>query len=401
MQYTSVSTGAPRGGMRCHANLVHYTAQIARGFEIDADSRGLIWLPPFHDMGLIGGILQGIACGFPTTLMPPVAFLQRPRRWLEAITRTRATISGGPSFAYQLCLDRVPAEEREGLDLSSWRVAFNGAEPVRPETLRHFAEAVEPHGFRSEAFYPCYGLAEATLMVAGGSRSAAPVTLAVDPDDLAHGRVAEVAAEVPTARMLVGCGHAIADQRIVIVDPATREPCPPDQVGEIWVAGPSVALGYWDNAEATEETFGAYLEDGTAGPFLRTGELGFLRDGELFVTGRIKALLILAGRNVHAEDVEASVGGGVAFSVDEGGEERLVVVKEVDRRATNERLDAAVKHVRLRVAEDHQLSLWAVALVRVGSIPRTSSGKVQRSVCRDSFLDGSLDTLRLWRASRG
>ena len=221
LQYTSGSTAAPRGVMLTHANLLHNTAQIEKRFGIvdPGESRGVIWLPPYHDMGLVGGILEGVFAGFPISLMAPVAFLQRPRRWLEAITRTRATISGGPNFAYDLCVDRIPPAERAGLDLSSWQVAFNGSEPVRESTLRRFTDAFGPFGFRPTAFYPCYGLAEATLMVAGGCASAAPVVRTLEND-----------------ATLVGCGQTIDDQQIVIVDPSTHAPCAPGQVGEVWVA---------------------------------------------------------------------------------------------------------------------------------------------------------------------
>src|SRR5262249_4740180 len=260
LQYTSGSTAAPRGVMLTHANLLHNTAAIARRFEATPDSRGVIWLPPYHDMGLVGGILEGVSVGFPVALMAPVAFLQRPRRWLEAIARTRGTISGGPNFAYNLCVDRIPAHERADLDLSSWSVAFNGSEPVRNDTLQRFAAAFAECGFRQTAWYPCYGLAEATLMVSGGTVSAPPRVHQ-------HG----------VKQALVGCGQSIDDQQVVIVD------------GEVWVRGPSVAAGYWHQTALTELTFEARLPDGS-GPFLRTGDLGFLDESnELFITGRQKA----------------------------------------------------------------------------------------------------------------
>jgi acyl-CoA synthetase (AMP-forming)/AMP-acid ligase II len=384
-----------------HANLLHNTAQIAKRFEVEADSQGMIWLPPYHDMGLVGGILEGVFAGFPIALMAPVAFLQRPVRWLQAISRTQATISGGPNFAYDLCVERIPSAQRAGLDLSSWQVAFNGAEPVHEATLRRFADAFSPHGFRPNAFYPCYGLAEATLMVAGGSASAPPI-------------VTQLANSQTT---VVGNGTAIDDQTLVIVDPATSRPCQPGQIGEVWVAGPSVAAGYWAQPELTREIFAADLS-GTqhlgsrpqaadlpgAGPFLRTGDLGFVQDGELFITGRLKSVLILNGRKLQAEDLEATLnelqaGTSVAIAVEHDAQERLVIIHELDRHASPD-FDAIVKQIRLRVAEAHQVPVWAVLLVRRGPVPTTSSGKVQRGACRDAFLAGRLTAIHAWKATR-
>jgi len=388
LQYTSGSTASPRGVMVSHANLLHNTRQIERRFEIDPDSRGVIWLPPFHDMGLIGGVLQGVQSGFPIALMPPVAFLRRPARWLEAITRKRATISGGPNFAYDVCVERITPAERVGLDLSTWDVAFNGAEPVRAATLERFVDAFAGCGFKKEAFYPCYGLAEATLMVSGGRRSAAPRTV-----------------QRQDGTRAVSCGSVIDDQELRIVDAATCLELPDGQVGEIWVRGPSVAHGYWQQPDLSRQTFGARLNDTLAGPYLRTGDLGFLHAGEVYITGRLKTLLIVGGRNLHAEDVEETVasshpdgwpGGVAAVSIDEAGRERLVVLQEVARRSTSD-LDAIVRAIRLRVAELHQVPVSTVVLLRPGNIPRTSSGKVRRYVCRDAFLSGSLEALLEWR----
>ena len=415
LQYTSGSTAAPRGVMLSHANLLHNTRQIERRFAIDGASRGVIWLPPFHDMGLIGGILQAVEVGVPVALMSPSSFLQRPARWLEAVARERATVSGGPNFAYDLCVDRVAAEERATLDLSSWQVAFNGAEPVRRPTLERFVAAFAPCGFRREAFYPCYGLAEATLMVAGGERSRPPSVLTLDAAALARGDVV-VVPETGAARVdAVSCGPVIDGQRLVIVDPATRTACPPGRLGEIWVAGPSVAQGYWQQPDLTHETFDAWLADSHDGPFLRTGDLGFLDSGELYVTGRLKTLLIVGGRNVQAEDIEQTVasshpagwpGGVAAVSVEDGGRERLVVFQEVGPRRGwrdgDRDLDGVVRAIRLAVAEQHQLPIAAVVLMRPGSIPRTSSGKVRRHACREAFLTGHLgDVLFEWRLTGG
>ncbi|MET0399317.1 MAG: non-ribosomal peptide synthase/polyketide synthase [Longimicrobiaceae bacterium] len=398
LQYTSGSTAAPKGVMVGHGNLLHNFAVIEELCGYTPRTRSVIWLPPYHDMGLIGGILQPLFTGYWAALFSPVAFIQRPARWLEAVSRYRATSSGGPNFAYDLCVRAVRPEERAGLDLSRWEIAFNGAEPVRDETLRAFAEAFAPCGFRERAFYPCYGLAEATLMVTGSRPAETPVVRAVDPKALGEGRV--LGAEPEGRYRLVGSGRSAPSQRVLIVDPATLRERPADRVGEVWVAGPSVARGYWGRAEETAETFGA-LEAGTGeGPFLRTGDLGFLDGGELFVTGRLKDLIVIRGRNHYPQDVEQTAirshpglraGLGAAFGVEEGGEERLVVVHEVSRQAAaGMDVEEVGEAIRRAVATEHGVQVHAVAVVRPGGVPRTSSGKVQRRACRARFLAGEL-----------
>ena len=393
LQYTSGSTATPKGVMVSHGNLLHNEELIRRAFEQSSGSVVLGWLPLHHDMGLIGTVLQPLYVGAPCYLMSPGAFLQRPASWLEAITRFRATTSGGPDFAYELCVQKVPEAERAGLDLSSWRVAFNGAEPVRAETLRRFAEAFGPCGFRAEALRPCYGLAEATLLVSAW-RQDGPRIEVLDATAL-EGHEVAAAADASRRRELVGCGAAM--QTVRVVDPVSGEPCPPDQVGEIWVAGPGVAQGYWEKPDETAETFGARLANGE-GPFLRTGDLGFLADGELFLTGRLKDLIILRGRNHYPQDLERTAGrshgdlrpgGGAAFSVDLDGEERLVLVHEVTRhaRAGVEEIAAAVRRA---VAEEHGVSVAEVVLIRPETLPKTSSGKVRRLACRDAWRSGGL-----------
>jgi amino acid adenylation domain-containing protein len=396
LQYTSGSTATPKGVMVSHGNLLHNEEMIRRTFGQSSDSVVLGWLPLHHDMGLIGTVLQPLHVGAPCYLMSPGAFLQRPASWLEAIGRFRATTSGGPNFAYELCLRKVSEAERASLDLSSWQVAFNGAEPVRADTLRRFAEAFAPCGFRAEAFRPCYGLAEATLLVSGW-REGGPRTIAVDAAALEEHRVTE-AAGAARRRELVGCGETM--QTVLVVDAESGVPCPPDRVGEIWVAGPSVSRGYWEKPEETAATFGACLADGAGagGSFLRTGDLGFLSGGELFLTGRTKDLVILRGRNHYPQDLELTAagshtdlrpGGGAAFSVDLDGEERLVLVHEVTRhaRAGVEEIAAAVRRA---VAAEHGVSVAEIVLLRPETLPRTSSGKVRRLACRDAWLAGGL-----------
>jgi amino acid adenylation domain-containing protein len=383
LQYTSGSTAVPKGVMVTHANLLHNERMIGEAFAQDEDSVVVGWLPLYHDMGLIGNVLQPLHSGGRCVLMAPVAFLQRPLRWLAAISHYRATTSGGPNFAYDLCVRRISPEDREGLDLSSWRVAFNGAEPVRVETLERFATAFAPCGFRPEAFYPCYGLAEATLFVSGGAADRAPRTAEIEE------------------RQRVSCGHAWGEQRIAIVDPETGVELAAGRTGEIWIAGPSVARGYWLNPEGTQRDFRARLADTGEGLFLRTGDLGAVRGGELYVTGRIKDLVILRGRNHYPQDLELTAersdpdlrpGGGAAFSVETGSEERLVVIQEVERRRREGFEELAVA-IRRAIAEEHEVQAHEVVLVRAGTVPKTSSGKVQRRLCRELYLAGELAVL--------
>ncbi|MFL5666965.1 MAG: condensation domain-containing protein, partial [Ktedonobacteraceae bacterium] len=400
LQYTSGSTSTPKGVMLTHGNLLYNSALIYQGFELNEESRGVSWLPPYHDMGLIGGILQPLYCGIPVTLMSPVAFLQSPLRWLQAVAHTGATVSGGPNFAYELCVRKISPEQRAELDLSSWRVAFCGAEPIRYETLEHFAGAFKPCGFHWESFYPCYGLAEATLIVSGGKQASPPVVERFQKGALEERCVVEEPDAHAETQTFVGCGKALGEQAIVIVEPESALQCADDRIGEIWVAGPSVARGYWKCPDETKNTFQAHLADTDEGPFLRTGDLGFLRDGELFVTGRIKDLIIIRGRNYYPQDIELAVeqchpalrpGCGAAFSVVKDGEERLVIVQEVARHHQHADAEEVASAVRKSVAEQFELQVYSVVLIKTGSLPKTSSGKIQRYLCRERFLSSSLD----------
>jgi amino acid adenylation domain-containing protein len=405
LQYTSGSTAEPKGVVLDHRNLLHNLHLIGDGFSLTPRDRAVFWLPPYHDMGLIGGILEPLYADYPVVLMAPVSFLQRPLRWLQAISRTRATVSGGPNFAYELCAAQVSEEQKRELDLSSWQVAFNGAEPVRAATLDRFADAFAGCGFRREAFMPCYGLAEATLLVSTGPRSSGAAVRRFDTGELERHRVLETGAD---GRTLVGCGTRQPGHEIAIVD-ASGTPSAPGEVGEIWVRGPSVARGYWNRPEITAATFGAKLAhpgEIDQGPYLRTGDLGFLSGGELFVTGRLKDLLILRGRNHYPQDLEASVetshaalrsGHGAAFAVEVDGEERLVVVQEVERTRRHGDLSEVVTAIRGALAEEHEVQAHAVALLPPGALPKTSSGKVQRQATKAAFLAGSLDTVWTWQ----
>jgi acyl-CoA synthetase (AMP-forming)/AMP-acid ligase II len=352
--------------------------------------------------------------------MSPLAFLQRPFRWLQAISRAKATISVAPNFAYDLCVRKTTPELRATLDLSSWRLAANGAEPVRDETLKHFSAAFKPCGFREEALFPCYGLAEATLMVASGKVTTAPVVQTVERWALEQNRVIAAHAGQEDAWKLVGYDLIMPDEKIVIVNPESLTRCSEDHVGEIWLASPSVASGYWNKNEETENTFRAYLTDTGEGPFLRTGDLGFLQDNQLFITGRLKDLIIIRGRNHYPHDIELTVeqcspairpGCCAAFSIDTAGKEQLAILIEIDPRYQPEQgqrdttggdsaqiqqklLDAQqlVKDICWEVWEQHDLQPHKVVLVKAGTIPKTSSGKTQRRACRASFLEGNLST---------
>ncbi len=398
LQYTSGSTRTPRGVMLSHHNLLHNSQTISEAFQVQASDVGMIWLPPYHDMGLIGGILQPAFAGVYCVMMSPASFLQRPFRWLQAISRYGATISGGPNFAYDLCLRKVTPEQKATLDLSRWSLAFNGAEPVRAETMQNFARAFACCGFRPQAFYPCYGLAEATLLVSGGRRGEGFKTIQLDKHALRQGHKVAIAAQPgKDTRAQVGCGFARGCE-LAIVEPQTRQLLPQGEIGEVWVSGGSMAQGYWGLPEETENTFHARLTNGSPQRYMRTGDLGFLLDGELYITGRIKDLIIIRGRNIYPQDIELTVeschpafrpGCSAAFSVEAEGEEHLVVVQEVVANAVQD-MEQATRLLRQAVSQAHDVSVYDVVLIEPRSIPKTSSGKIQRHACRQAYLAGEL-----------
>nr|VFK60339.1 MAG: 8-amino-7-oxononanoate synthase [Candidatus Kentron sp. UNK]VFK69214.1 MAG: 8-amino-7-oxononanoate synthase [Candidatus Kentron sp. UNK] len=406
LQYTSGSTGSPKGVMVSHGNLLYNEEMVKQGFGHGEETIFVGWLPLFHDMGLVGNVLQPLYLGIPCILFSPVAFLQKPVRWLQAISRYKATTSGGPNFAYELCIEKIAPEQRLELDLRSWTVAFNGAEPIRAETLERFTEAFSPCGFRREAFYPTYGMAETTLFVSGGLKTAPPVIYQASLEQVSfeHDRVVE---GLGATQKFIGCGRTWLAQKIVIVDPESLIPNPDGQVGEIWVSGPHVARGYWNRPEETEQTFQAHLADTGEGPFLRTGDLGFLKDGELFVTGRLKDLIIIHGQNYYPQDIEATVegshqalqsAGGVAFSVELDEKEQIVIVQEVQRTHLRKlNTEAVFDAIRLAVLARHELAVHAIVLLKPGRLPKTSSGKVQRRACRARFLARELESVAEWR----
>jgi acyl-CoA synthetase (AMP-forming)/AMP-acid ligase II len=402
LQYTSGSTAAPKGVMVTHRGLMHNQAMIRAAFGHARPGGGVCWLPPYHDMGLIGGLLQTVYHGAWCRLMSPIALLQDPFRWPAAVSRYRAATSGGPNFAYDFCAQRVTPEQMATLDLSNWHNAAIGSEPVRAETMDRFAAAFEKCGFRRQAFSPCYGLAEATLMVTSQRRAEPPTVLPVNAAALEEGR-AVPAGPGEAARQLVGCGRPWLGQDVRVVDPEAHTALPDGHVGEVWVRGESVAAGYWGRPEESEQTFRARLADTGAGAYLRTGDLGFVRDGELFVTGRTKDVVIIRGRNHYPQDIEETVqsvhtglrkGCGAAFEETRDGRPGVVVVQEVDRRCRGLDMRQLVADARQAVAERHEVQLHDLLLLEYGSIPKTSSGKVRRHVCRTEYGRGGL---RRWK----
>ena len=402
LQYTSGSTTIPRGVMVTHSNLMHNLDLIEESFGLTSKSQTVFWLPPYHDMGLIG-ILQSLYTGYPVTLMPHLMFLQRPFRWLQAISRFRATCSGGPNFAYDLCIRKVKPEQREQLDLSSWEVAFNGAEPIYNKTLKQFADYFSSCGFRREAFLPCYGLAEATLMVVGAPKSRFPVTQNLMTSGLEQNQVIISPNKNEDTRTVVSCGKNMPNQKIRIVNAHTLALSPADQIGEIWVSGPSVASGYWNKPLESELTFGARLSDFNEGPFLRTGDLGFLHDGELYVTGRIKNLIISDGKNHYSHDIERTVekshpairlAGCAVFSISNSESEDIIVIAEIEHKITV-KAEEVKKAIRLAVAIHHELHVDDIRLISPGGIPRTTSGKIKHYLCKTNYIAGSMNEIAL------
>ena len=383
LQYTSGSTGNPKGVMVSHGSLIDNLEAAVRRFGIGASSRGVTWLPPYHDMGLVAGTLQPVYSACVTTVLSPMHAMQRPIRWLKAIQRTGATISGGPPFGYDHCVATIDEPVRHELDLTSWDCAFVGAEPVRFDVLERFAGAFGPCGFQRRSFVPCYGLAEATLMVTGRAKGGG----ALRDSTSGHEELGRTT-----------CGHVIDGHGVLTVDPEHRIPCADGKEGEIWIEGPSVAIGYWNRPAETAAAFGAHLADGR-GPYLRTGDLGVMIDGELTVTGRVKDLVIVAGRKLHAEDIEATIhemaddrlrhGSNAVFAAEIGGKERIIVAVELNRAPGRMSGDLAPIRAAIgaAVARTHDVTVHDVAFLAPGEIPRTSSGKVRRHLCRAQYLD--------------
>lgn len=405
LQYTSGSTGTAKGVMIDHDNLVQNAILTKKGMELDSSIRCVSWLPAYHDMGLMGAILEPLYLGGLSILMAPASFLQQPMRWLQAISRFRANTSGGPNFAFDLCMRKVTPEVMETLDLSCWELAFTGSEPIHAKTLKRFYHTFALCGLREEALYPCYGMAEATLFLSGGLREEVPQISRFVPETLEqdYPRLADEGDR--TAHPLVSCGRPQPEQRFRIVDPVSQTVCTSNQVGEIWVASPNIAKGYWRNPQETEETFQAFLTENHEGPFLRTGDLGFFSEGELFVTGRLKDLIILHGRNIYPQDVEAIVsnchpalrpGCCAAFSLVQDTSEGLAVVQEVSRHYQKWDIQEIIQAIRQALAQELETEVVTIELLRMGGILKTTSGKIRRNACRQGFLEGTLPVVERW-----
>ncbi len=399
IQYTSGSTGTPKGVVLTHQNLISNCRMITRAFEVSNGTKACTWLPSYHDMGLIGGILNPLYLGATQIMMSPVAFLTYPIRWLRAMSDYGCSVTGGPNFAYAWCTTKIKPEQCEGLDLSTWEVAFNGAEPVRADIMDAFSEKFGPYGFSPKAHYPCYGMAETTLLVTGGDRSEAPVIRAFDRNELVQHRVVQVEPDDRVGRNLVGCGQVLLEEDVQIVQPETRRCLPEDEIGEIWINSPSCGVGYFERPEMTAEFFEARLSPDNGKKYVRSGDLGFMHHGELFVCGRLKDMIIVRGVNRYPQDIESTVescdpstrsGGCAAFALTRWDREHLVIVCEVDRGRKSRNWDECFKDIRTAIAEEHELPPDAIVLVRSHSIPKTSSGKVQRHACKDDFEKGRL-----------
>ncbi|MBF0099392.1 MAG: amino acid adenylation domain-containing protein [Desulfobacterales bacterium] len=430
IQYTSGSTGSPKGVMISHDNLMSNSKQIQRSFGHTQDSVGVIWLPPYHDMGLIGGIVQPLYSGFPVVLMSPIAFLQKPFRWLDAISRYKGTTSGGPNFAFDLCVRKITPQQRQTLDLSTWNLAFNGSEPIRIETLRRFSNTFSCCGFSQQAFYPCYGLAEMTLIATGGIKECQPKWVYAQTESLINHNLFVPENNFKKAKVFVGCGNPILEHQLCIVNHQTHSLCNNGEIGEIWLSGSSVAKGYYNNPTETQAIFQATIETNQyhylSKNWLKTGDLGFCLSGELYVTGRKKDMIIIRGENHYPQDIEYTVeksyswirpGCVAAFEVDVDGENHVVIVAEVERRRNDQpnpyqdrriivelpehipvfetsfESKRAIYEIRRAVSERHGLQVYAVILIKVGSIPKTSSGKIQRHACKIAFANSTFDSV--------
>ncbi len=407
LQYTSGSTGNPKGVMVSHQNILHNSEMIRVGFGHTQKTAFVGWLPLFHDMGLIGNVLQPLYLGIQSVMMAPSTFVSNPYRWLQAISKYRATTSGGPNFAFDLCAHTVTPEEVATLDLSSWDNAFIGAEPIFSCTMKNFYNVFKSCGFKWNSFYPCYGMAEATLFISGANKSNPPTLLTQTTSECNdNSDPSEISEIIETEKTYIGCGRSWLDQEYLIVNPDTSIPCDENEEGEVWVRGNNVAQGYWNQPEQTKKTFHNYILGNEAGPFLRTGDLGFINNGELFITGRLKDIIIINGRNYYPQDIEKTVEkchpsirihSTAAFSIEQKASERLAIGCEVKREfVRNHNLEEIVSSVRSSIMENHALDTTAVVLLKPGSIPKTSSNKIRRSLCKQYFNNGEFKKVGQW-----
>jgi acyl-CoA synthetase (AMP-forming)/AMP-acid ligase II len=406
LQYTSGSTSTPKGVMLSHFNLMHHASYLKKACGYEPDSVTLTWMPYFHDYGLVEGMMVPLYNGTPGYLMSPFAFIKRPVQWLKNISKNRVTHSQAPNFAYDLCIRRVKPKDIETLDLSSWQAAGNAAEPINPKVMAKFVETFSPCGFSWETFAPAYGLAEYTLLVSTKPKGTKPVITRLEAASLEQDKIVDAKPDQENGvRTLPSCGRLVCETKVAIVHPDTLTRCADDEVGEIWVSDPSVAQGYWYREEESDRTFRAYIQDTGEGPFLRTGDLGFLKDGELYITGRIKDLIIIRGTNHYPQDLEWTVQHlnsflrpdyGAAFSIEDNGEEQLVIVQEVERRTENLDTEQLIGDIRQEIAEQHEIPTHAIVLAKSGTILKTASGKIQRRACRQNFLNGTINIVAAW-----
>jgi acyl-CoA synthetase (AMP-forming)/AMP-acid ligase II len=401
LQYTSGSTSLPKGVKLTHKNILHNLEAIRSICGYSCKERGLMWLPQFHDMGLVGGVMQSVYSNFFLSFMSPLDFLQRPYRWLHAMSDYKATISGGPNFAYDFCVKRIGEQEKAGLDLSNWKLAGSGGEPVRADTLKRFGEAFAPCGFRPQAYYPGYGLAESTFFICCVAPDKIPRVIHLDARALEHHRVKKVSANATNCRPVVSNGAGVSGCRILIVDPQSLCTCGENQIGEIWTSSGSVGPGYWNRAEESQAVFKAYTNDTGQGPFLRTGDLGFVDSGELFVTGRLKDLIIIRGANHYPQDIEKTVeqshsalrkGCGAAFSVEADDDEHLIIVQEIKKQSIDAGTDPAdiLSDIRRAVIRNHEITPFNIILIEADTIGKTSSGKIQRQRTKRQYMEKAL-----------
>jgi acyl-CoA synthetase (AMP-forming)/AMP-acid ligase II len=401
-QYTSGSTSSPSGVVITHQNLMHHLGSLHKSCGYGGGVT-VTWMPHFHDYGLVQGLLQPLFSGDPCYFMSPLSFLKRPSHWLGAITKYGGTHSQAPNFAYEHCIRRISPEERAGLNLVTWKAAGNAAEPINPEVLEKFIETFEPCGFQRAASAPAYGLAEATLLVSSTRLNSGPRVLELDANAVFDGRVTPVGSG-HAGRRIVSCGTLVGDTKVAIVNPENLTKCRADEIGEIWVSDPAVAAGYWNQPTKSQEIFGAYLKDTGEGPWLRTGDLGFLQNEELFISGRLKDMIIIRGANFAPQDIEwvsqkchpaVESAESAAFSLTIDGDESLGVVQELNRKdhPSNIEFEEVAAKIREQISLEFEVRAYAVALVRRNTIPKTSSGKIQRRACRAALLDGSLETL--------
>jgi acyl-CoA synthetase (AMP-forming)/AMP-acid ligase II len=406
LQYTSGSTSTPKGVMLSHFNLMHHCGYLQRACGYDKDSVTLTWMPYFHDYGLVEGITVPLYNGTPCYLMSPFAFIKRPLQWLKNVTKYKVTHSQAPNFAYDLCTRKIKPQDLNELDLSCWQAAGNAAEPINPKVMEKFVEIFSPYGFQWETFAPAYGLAEYTLLVSNKPKGTKPIITALDASSFERDKIlAAQPGQTSGVKSIPSCGRRVCETEIVIVHPDTLKRCAEDEVGEVWVKDPSMAQGYWQREDATTETFRAYTEDTKEGPFLRTGDLGFLLDGELYITGRIKDLIIIRGTNHYPQDIEWSVQHldsclrpdyGAAFSIEDQGEEQLIVVQEIERRSGEIDTEKLIGDIRQEIAEQHEILCYGIVLAKGGTILKTASGKIQRRACRQNFLNGSINIYAAW-----